>query len=77
MACANCAANVERALSRLEGVRSAAVNLAGRTVLVDYEPQALTPEALKQQVSSAGYDLVVEDDRDAYEEERQALRILK
>ena len=77
MACAHCAANVERTLTRVEGVRSASVSLASRSALVDYDEQVVTPAAMKQAVSDAGFDLVVEDDRDAGEEERQALKILR
>ena len=77
MACAHCAANVERTLTRVEGVRSASVSLASRSALVDYDEQVATPAAMKQAVSDAGFDLVVEDDRDAGEEERQALKILR
>lgn len=77
MACAHCAANVERTLTRVEGVRSASVSLASRSALVDYDEQVASPVAMKQAVSDAGFDLVVEDDRDAGEEERQALKILR
>lgn len=77
MACAHCAANVERTLSRVPGVRSASVSLAGRSALVDYDEQVATPTAMKQAVSDAGFDLVVEEGRDADEEERQALKILQ
>ena len=77
MACAHCAANVERTLTRVEGVRSASVSLASRSALVDYDEQVATPAAMKQAVSDAGFDLVVEDDRDAGEEERQTLKILR
>ncbi|MCH5179085.1 MAG: cation-translocating P-type ATPase [Prevotellaceae bacterium] len=76
MACANCAANVERTLSRMEGVRSAVVSLAGRSVMVDYDEQTISLTDMKRIVSEAGYDLVVEDNRDAAEEERTALKRL-
>ena len=37
MACAGCSGAVEKALSRLEGVTSAKVELAKKTAYVDYE----------------------------------------
>ena len=53
------------------------MSLAGRSALVDYDEQAVTPQTMKQAVSDAGFDLVVEEDRDADEEERQGLRRLR
>ncbi|RQW79749.1 MAG: heavy-metal-associated domain-containing protein, partial [Methanothrix sp.] len=37
MACAGCSGAVEKALSRLEGVTSAKVDLANKTAYVDYD----------------------------------------
>ncbi len=77
MACAACAANVERKLNAIEGVNSAAVSLAGRTVLVDYNPERVTPEDMKRQVSEAGYDLVIEPGRNAEEIASREFALLK
>lgn len=41
MACSVCSANVERKLNSLEGINSATVSLAGRTALVDYDPEKI------------------------------------
>lgn len=60
MACSVCAANVEKTLSSLNGVSSVSVSLVGRTALVDYNPDVITPDDMKRAVSDAGYDMVVE-----------------
>ena len=63
MACAGCAANVERHLNQLEGIASAAVNFAARTALVSYDPKTISLQQMKEAILKAGFDLVVEEDR--------------
>ena len=77
MACSVCAANVERKLNSLEGVNSATVSLAGRTAFVDYDPEKITLEDMKREISNAGYDLVIEADRSAEEINRREFTLLK
>ena len=77
MACSVCAANVERKLNSLEGITSATVSLAGRTALVDYDPEKITLEEMKREISNAGYDLVIEADRSAEEINRREFTLLK
>ncbi len=55
MACAGCSGAVEKALSNLEGVSSAKVDLAKKTAYVDYDPSKLTLQDLKMAVKGAGY----------------------
>ena len=50
MACAGCAANVERRLNELNGISSAAVNFAARTALVEYDPKVITPQMMKEEI---------------------------
>ena len=77
MACSVCAANVERKLNSLEGITSATVSLAGRTALIDYDPEKITLEDMKREISNAGYDLVIEADRSAEEINRREFTLLK
>ena len=77
MACSVCSANVERKLNSLEGVNSVTVSLAGRTALVDYDPEKITLEDMKREISNAGYDLVIEADRSAEEINRREFTLLK
>ena len=77
MACSVCSANVERKLNSLEGINSATVSLAGRTAFVDYDPEKITLEDMKREISNAGYDLVIEADRSAEEINRREFTLLK
>lgn len=74
MMCAGCAASVEKSLGRVPGVESANVNLAARTVTVEYNN--VSEQAMKDALTGAGYDLVIENDRDVMAEERTARRRL-
>ena len=77
MACSACSAHVEKKLNSLPGISSAAVSLAGRSALVEYDPEQITLEQMKEAVNGIGFDLVIEEDRSAVEIERQAFRLLR
>lgn len=77
MACSVCAANVELKLNSLDGINSATVSLAGRTALVDFNPEQITLEDMKREISNAGYDLVIEENRSAEEINRREFTLLK
>ena len=53
MTCAACSAHVERAVGQLQGVNSVAVNLMLGSMLVDYDPQTVTAEAVIAAVRAA------------------------
>lgn len=72
MACAGCAANVERRLNELNGISSAAVNFAARAALVEYDPKVITPQMMKEEIIKAGYDLVIDEDESVAAIERHA-----
>ena len=55
MTCAACQAHVDRAVSRLDGVQSVAVNLLAGSMLVDYDPAQVTPDDICTAVDRAGY----------------------
>ncbi|MBS3731555.1 MAG: heavy-metal-associated domain-containing protein, partial [Desulfobacterales bacterium] len=55
MTCANCAANIERSVRKLEGIRSADVNFGAEQLNVDYDPARLGMEEIVEQVKKAGY----------------------
>lgn len=76
MACASCSANVERKLNELDGVNSASVSLAGRSALVDYDPDKISLETMKHEINGIGYDLVIEKDRSADEIHKREYTVL-
>jgi copper chaperone CopZ len=55
MTCGSCEARIRAALEGRPGVRAVAVDLAGRTVAVEYAAGAGDPRALAEAVSRAGY----------------------
>ena len=77
MACSVCSANVEKKLQSLEGINSASVSLASRTALVDYNPDIISLEDMKREISNAGYDLVIENDRSVEEINRREFILLR
>ena len=76
MACAGCAANVERRLNQLDGIQSASINFAARTALVEYDPKVITPAMMKSEIIKAGYDLVIDEGESVEAIERTAYRRL-
>ena len=62
MTCASCANRIERKLNKLEGV-TASVNYATEKATVDFDPDAVAPEALVEAVEAAGYQAVLPTDR--------------
>ena len=55
MTCAACQAHVDRAVSKLDGVQSVAVNLLAGSMLVDYNPAQVSPDDICTAVDRAGY----------------------
>ena len=77
MACSVCSTNVEKKLRSLKGINSASVSLASRTALVDYNPDIISLEDMKREISNAGYDLVIENDRSVEEINRREFTLLR
>ena len=55
MTCAACQAHVDRAVSKLDGVQSVAVNLLAGSMMVDYDPAQVSPDDICTAVDRAGY----------------------
>lgn len=63
MMCAGCSARVEQKLNTLDGISSASVNLPARTALVEYDPQQISLEQMRDALVAIGYEMVIEEDR--------------
>ncbi|MBX6770643.1 MAG: heavy metal translocating P-type ATPase [Chloroflexi bacterium] len=76
MTCASCVRRVERALQRVPGVESVAVNLATETATVRFIPQLARPEDFRRAVAAAGYEIPgeMEDARAANADDGEARR---
>ncbi|MDY3935050.1 MAG: heavy metal translocating P-type ATPase [Prevotella sp.] len=77
MACASCAAHIERHLNSLSGVAEASVSLPTRSTFIDFDENTITLEELKQQVNQIGYDLIIDEQQSVEKREKQAYRQLK
>lgn len=62
MACAGCSANVERRLKTMDGMKSVAVSLPGRTAMVEYDESKVTPADMKKVVDAAGFELIIDEE---------------
>ena len=58
MTCAACAQASERAVKKLPGVTEASVNFSTDKLLVKFDTESLTLEAIKTAVAKAGYEAV-------------------
>ena len=85
MTCASCVRRVERALAKVEGVESAAVNLATERATVTYDPERASLDAMLRAVRAAGYgarvlaepaELVEEGDEDGRRHQRALADLL-
>lgn len=55
MSCSACSSRVEKAVSKLEGIEKASVNLLTNSMQVDYDETVLTGQAIIDAVVDAGY----------------------
>ncbi|MEJ2696562.1 MAG: heavy metal translocating P-type ATPase [Candidatus Sulfobium sp.] len=72
MSCASCVANVQEALSSMDGVISASVNFATEKATVEYFPSQVGIRDFRKAVKDAGYEVVeVEKGEDIVEKEQR------
>ena len=62
MTCASCAVSAESMIKAQVGVISASVNFSSETVTVEYLPNIITVEKIRDAVRSIGYDLFIEQE---------------
>jgi Cu+-exporting ATPase len=75
MTCASCVMRIEDALAGMDGVISAAVNLATERVTIVYSPTEVTPQELKKTIRDSGYTVPeAEAEKEYVDTEREARR---
>ncbi len=57
MSCSHCENSVKKAVGGLVGVSSVEVDLAGKTVTVDYDTEKVKVEEMKEAIEDQGYDV--------------------
>lgn len=58
MSCEHCVKVVTKAAGALPGVESVAVDLAAKTVTVDYDPDKSPLEKIKLEIEDQGYEVI-------------------
>jgi periplasmic mercuric ion binding protein len=53
--CGSCKARIEKAVSSIEGVEAAILNLNNQKVKVKYDPAKTSPEKIREVVANTGY----------------------
>jgi Cu2+-exporting ATPase len=66
---------VEKRLGTLSGVRSAAVNFADKSVMVEFEEESVTPQKLKQSLQEIGFDMIIVEGDAARDQQQQEAEI--
>ena len=77
MTCASCAASVEKALKKVDGVSFANVNIATEKATVKFNPDFANYNQILEAVHNSGYEVVEEQKKDkelrAYEQARKKM----
>lgn len=74
MQCSACAASIEKAVKRLEGIEDATVNVIHSKAQVVYHPSFVNEESIKEAIEDAGFEAtLIEDDVD----ERSAITVCR
>lgn len=60
MTCANCAANIERALNKLDSAADVNVNFAAETAALSFEDDKISINDIVRQIEKAGYGVVTQ-----------------
>lgn len=76
MMCAGCSANVERKLKAMDGMKTVAVSLPGRTVMVEYDEKIVTPADMKREIDAAGFELIIDEETRVDTLEKNSYRLL-
>jgi Cu+-exporting ATPase len=74
MSCSFCVASITKAMERMDGVHEASVNLAHEEALVEYEPEKVSQEELKETLLDLGYSVRDANKVRTFEEEEAELR---
>ncbi len=75
MTCASCAQTIERALTTVDGVEEAHVNLATEKATIVYNPAVTSSEAIETAIEATGYHVLGREDVRAKYEEEEAREI--
>ena len=58
MSCSHCENAVKKSVGALNGVSSVAVDLKGKKVMVEFDPEKVTVDTIKDTIEDQGYNVV-------------------
>lgn len=67
MNCASCAAKIEKALTKSQGVKKAAINFAAEKAYIEFNPAATSPERLEKVIEDTGYKVIKDEKKEGGE----------
>lgn len=67
---------MERRLKAMDGMKSVAVSLPGRTAMVEYDESKVTPADMKKVVDAAGFELIIDEETRVDTIEKNSYRLL-
>ena len=76
MHCAMCVTTIEKAINELDGIINTSVNLATEKAVVEYIPQVVSLEEIKNKIREVGYEVIDVEEEAGDSEERARLREL-
>ena len=74
MTCANCAANIERGLRKLGGIKDVSVNFASETASVSFEETAVSLDDIYARIKKSGFGVIVPDHSENADDTADAVR---
>ncbi len=57
MSCSHCENSVKKAVGELEGVESVAVDIKGNKVTIEFYPERISVDTIKDAIEDQGYDV--------------------
>jgi copper chaperone len=57
MSCSHCENSVKKAVGALNGVQNVIVDLKGKKVSIEFDPEKVTVETIKDTIEDQGYDV--------------------
>ena len=77
MTCAACSQRVEKAIAKLDGIKTVSVNLATEKATLEYDPQVIRISAVKDCVIKTGYQVLASDQNAADEDKIRKQKEIK
>lgn len=56
--CSACSEKIQEEIGKLQGIDNISVDLKSQTVKVSYTPDNISPQDIKQKITSMGYDVM-------------------